>query len=109
MGFHFFPPKLLFSDHVFDQDCCNSRVYELLIKDIIHAAVEGFNGKLWTLYFSDLTLFVFEVSQEPSNRYPNFLNGHSKAWIYNIFLVLHVVDLYYAFTFLIFQLNQPFL
>ncbi|CAA3005562.1 kinesin KIN-7N [Olea europaea subsp. europaea] len=31
-------------DHVFDQDCCNSRVYELLIKDIIHAAVEGFNG-----------------------------------------------------------------
>ncbi|XP_059631167.1 kinesin-like protein KIN-7N [Cornus florida] len=31
-------------DHVFDQDCTNSRVYELLTKDIIHAAVEGFNG-----------------------------------------------------------------
>ncbi|KAL2454392.1 P-loop containing nucleoside triphosphate hydrolase superfamily protein [Abeliophyllum distichum] len=31
-------------DHVLDQDCCNSRVYELLIKDIIRAAVEGFNG-----------------------------------------------------------------
>lgn len=31
-------------DHVFDQSCANARVYELLIKDIIHAAVEGFNG-----------------------------------------------------------------
>ncbi|KAA8538272.1 hypothetical protein F0562_027905 [Nyssa sinensis] len=31
-------------DHVFDQDCTNARVYELLTKDIIHAAVEGFNG-----------------------------------------------------------------
>lgn len=51
MGFHFFPPKLLFSDHVFDQDCCNSRVYELLIKDIIHAAVEGFNGLVFFLSF----------------------------------------------------------
>lgn len=31
-------------DHVFNQECTNSRVYELLTKDIIHAAVEGFNG-----------------------------------------------------------------
>ncbi|BBG95132.1 P-loop containing nucleoside triphosphate hydrolases superfamily protein [Prunus dulcis] len=31
-------------DHVFDEGCTNSRVYELLTKDIIHAAVEGFNG-----------------------------------------------------------------
>ncbi|XP_073304837.1 kinesin-like protein KIN-7N [Primulina huaijiensis] len=31
-------------DHVFDQDCSNGTVYELLIKNIIHAAVEGFNG-----------------------------------------------------------------
>ncbi|CAK9143588.1 unnamed protein product [Ilex paraguariensis] len=31
-------------DHVFDQDCSNGRVYELLTKDIIRAAVEGFNG-----------------------------------------------------------------
>ncbi|KAM1289284.1 hypothetical protein ACFX15_016098 [Malus domestica] len=31
-------------DHVFDEDCTNSRVYELLTKDIIHAVVEGFNG-----------------------------------------------------------------
>ncbi|KAG8377453.1 hypothetical protein BUALT_Bualt08G0034600 [Buddleja alternifolia] len=31
-------------DHVFDQDCSNVRVYELLTRDIIHAAVEGFNG-----------------------------------------------------------------
>lgn len=31
-------------DHVFDEGCKNSRVYELLTKDIIHAAVEGFNG-----------------------------------------------------------------
>lgn len=31
-------------DHVFDESSTNSRVYELLTKDIIHAAVEGFNG-----------------------------------------------------------------
>ncbi|GMI89672.1 hypothetical protein like AT1G59540 [Hibiscus trionum] len=31
-------------DHVFDEDCSNSDVYELLTKDIIHAAVDGFNG-----------------------------------------------------------------
>ncbi|KAK6138866.1 hypothetical protein DH2020_027394 [Rehmannia glutinosa] len=31
-------------DHVFDQECSNARVYELLTKDIIGAAVEGFNG-----------------------------------------------------------------
>ncbi|CAL1361362.1 unnamed protein product [Linum trigynum] len=31
-------------DHVFDEACSNSRVYELLTKDIINAAVEGFNG-----------------------------------------------------------------
>ncbi|KAL9396472.1 hypothetical protein Peur_010725 [Populus x canadensis] len=31
-------------DHVFDESCTNSRVHELLIKDLIHAAVDGFNG-----------------------------------------------------------------
>ncbi|XVF64221.1 hypothetical protein PTKIN_Ptkin09bG0151100 [Pterospermum kingtungense] len=31
-------------DHVFDQSCSNSKVYELLAKNIIHAAVDGFNG-----------------------------------------------------------------
>ncbi|KAJ6685784.1 CENTROMERE PROTEIN E [Salix purpurea] len=31
-------------DHVFDESCTNSRVYELLTKDLIHAAVDGFNG-----------------------------------------------------------------
>ncbi|XP_057794295.1 kinesin-like protein KIN-7N [Salvia miltiorrhiza] len=31
-------------DHLFDQDCSNGTVYELLIKDIINAAIQGFNG-----------------------------------------------------------------
>ncbi|KAK6938551.1 Kinesin motor domain [Dillenia turbinata] len=31
-------------DHVFDQSCTNSRVYQLLVKNIIEAVVEGFNG-----------------------------------------------------------------
>ncbi|KAL1218214.1 Kinesin-like protein KIN-7N [Cardamine amara subsp. amara] len=31
-------------DHVFDESSTNASVYELLTKDIIHAAVEGFNG-----------------------------------------------------------------
>ncbi|XP_010544008.1 PREDICTED: kinesin-like protein KIN-7N [Tarenaya hassleriana] len=31
-------------DHVFDETCTNARVYELLTRDIIHAAVDGFNG-----------------------------------------------------------------
>ncbi|KAB5568849.1 hypothetical protein DKX38_002642 [Salix brachista] len=34
-------------DHVFDERCTNSRVYELLTKDLIHAAVEGFNGTVF--------------------------------------------------------------
>ncbi|CAN1274610.1 Kinesin-like protein KIN-7N [Linum perenne] len=34
-------------DHVFDHGSSNSRVYELLTKDIIHAAVEGFNGTVF--------------------------------------------------------------
>ncbi|TXG52562.1 hypothetical protein EZV62_021731 [Acer yangbiense] len=34
-------------DHVFDENCGNARVYELLTKDIIHAAVEGFNGTVF--------------------------------------------------------------
>ncbi|KAD4386139.1 hypothetical protein E3N88_26308 [Mikania micrantha] len=39
------PPALSYTfDHVFDQDCSNSSVYDLLTKDIIHAVVEGFNG-----------------------------------------------------------------
>ncbi|XP_038884549.1 kinesin-like protein KIN-7N [Benincasa hispida] len=31
-------------DHVLDESCTNGRVYELVVRDIIHAAVEGFNG-----------------------------------------------------------------
>ncbi|KAH9699118.1 kinesin-like protein KIN-7N [Citrus sinensis] len=34
-------------DHVFEETCSNARVYELLTKDIIHAAVEGFNGTVF--------------------------------------------------------------
>lgn len=34
------------ADHVFDEESTNARVYELLIKDIITAAVQGFNGNL---------------------------------------------------------------
>ncbi|WZZ27785.1 hypothetical protein YC2023_011186 [Brassica napus] len=32
-----------FADHVFDERSKNASVYELLTKDIIHAAVQGFN------------------------------------------------------------------
>ncbi|KAL0300110.1 UNVERIFIED_CONTAM: Kinesin-like protein KIN-7N [Sesamum angustifolium] len=39
-------------DHVFDQECSNARVYELLTKDIINAAVEGFNGGIQCFRFS---------------------------------------------------------
>ncbi|XP_042751917.1 kinesin-like protein KIN-7N isoform X3 [Lactuca sativa] len=39
------PPALSYAfDHVFDQNCSNSSVYDLLTKDIIHAVVDGFNG-----------------------------------------------------------------
>lgn len=36
--------RFLVTDHVFDQECSNSTVYEHLTKDVINAAVEGFNG-----------------------------------------------------------------
>ncbi|KAI4339809.1 hypothetical protein MLD38_024709 [Melastoma candidum] len=34
-------------DHVFDETCSSARVYDLLTKDIIHAAVSGFNGTVF--------------------------------------------------------------
>ncbi|KAJ6344833.1 hypothetical protein OIU76_006380 [Salix suchowensis] len=34
-------------DQVFDESCTNSRVYELLTKDLILAAVDGFNGTVF--------------------------------------------------------------
>ncbi|KAE8725761.1 hypothetical protein F3Y22_tig00008146pilonHSYRG00161 [Hibiscus syriacus] len=30
--------------HVFDETCSNAKVYDLLTKDVIHAALDGFNG-----------------------------------------------------------------
>jgi len=46
-----------FSDHVFDESSSNSSVYEILTKDIILAALNGFNGiqiqfKLFLFNFS---------------------------------------------------------
>ncbi|KAI3671591.1 hypothetical protein L1987_87330 [Smallanthus sonchifolius] len=39
------PPALSYTfDHVFDNDCSNATVYDLLTKDIIHAVIQGFNG-----------------------------------------------------------------
>ena len=38
-------------DHVFDESCSNAMVYDVLTKDIIRAALEGFNG---TYVFSPL-------------------------------------------------------
>ena len=36
--------RFSFSDHLFDQSSSNSSVYEVLTKDIILAALNGFNG-----------------------------------------------------------------
>lgn len=46
----------VFADHVFDETCSNARVYELLTKDIIHAAVEGFNGSSSFIFFGNWLL-----------------------------------------------------
>lgn len=46
---------LLFSDHVFDFDSTNSRVYDHLTKHVIRAAVDGFNGIL-VISLSKLTV-----------------------------------------------------
>lgn len=37
-------PFSFIADHIFDESSRNASVYDLLTKDIIHAAVEGFNG-----------------------------------------------------------------
>lgn len=54
-GYNFF--FVVVVDHVFDQECDNERVYDLLAKDIIRAAVDGFNGIFW--YF--LTYFFWVI------------------------------------------------
>lgn len=48
-----------FVDHVFDQECSNARIYELLTKDIISAAVDGFNGRTRCLILSPLSFVVW--------------------------------------------------
>lgn len=39
-------------DHVLDESCTNGSVYELVVRDIIHAAVEGFNGMVLSSFFN---------------------------------------------------------
>ncbi|KAK1406689.1 hypothetical protein QVD17_38297 [Tagetes erecta] len=42
------PPAAAYTfDHVLDQNCSNSTVYDLLTKDIIHAVLQGFNGTVF--------------------------------------------------------------
>lgn len=48
----------IFSDHIFDESSTNSSVYELLTKDIILAALNGFNGiqiQTIILYFGSIS------------------------------------------------------
>ncbi|XP_042005396.1 kinesin-like protein KIN-7N [Salvia splendens] len=87
-------------DHLFDQECSNGRVYRLLIKDIINAAMEGFNGtafaygqtssgKTFTMNGSEndpgiihrAVKDIFEKTEETSDR--EFLIRVSYMEIYN--------------------------
>lgn len=43
--------RLFVADHVFDQESSNATIYEHLTKDVINAAVEGFNGEILFLIF----------------------------------------------------------
>ncbi|RDX81147.1 Kinesin-like protein KIN-7O, partial [Mucuna pruriens] len=40
-------PKLLFADQIFSDNCATARVYEARTKDIVEAAVRGFNGTVF--------------------------------------------------------------
>ncbi|XP_042046839.1 kinesin-like protein KIN-7N [Salvia splendens] len=87
-------------DHLFDQECSNGTVYRLLIKDIINAAMEGFNGtafaygqtssgKTFTMNGSEndpgiihrAVRDIFEKTEETSDR--EFLIRVSYMEIYN--------------------------
>lgn len=64
IGYKFF--FVVVVDHVFDQECDNAWVYDLLAKDIIRAAVDGFNGIVWyflTYFFRVIIIFlpIYEV------------------------------------------------
>lgn len=60
----------MFVDHVFDQGSSNAMVYELLTKDIIHAAVQGFNGTFSPLSTSTI---IFVAPLFPSPSYVEFI------------------------------------
>ena len=54
--------SLFYVDRVFDQSCKNLTVYNVLTKSIIIAAVNGFNGKFFSILISFpsfLILFFF--------------------------------------------------
>ncbi|OWM80620.1 kinesin-like protein KIN-7N isoform X2 [Punica granatum] len=87
-------------DHVFDESCTNAAIYSLLTRDVIHAAVEGFNGtafaygqtssgKTFTMNGSDAdpgiihlaVRDVFDKIQKTSDR--EFLIRISYMEIYN--------------------------
>ncbi|KAJ0024467.1 hypothetical protein Pint_08614 [Pistacia integerrima] len=53
-------------DHVFDETCSNARVYDLLTKDIIHAAVQGFNGTVFA-YGQTSSGKTFTMNGSPTN------------------------------------------
>lgn len=64
--------SLMHPDHIFDQTCANATIYQHLIKDIISAAVDGFNGIVphqhlhFLIYFEEKRDF----GDDPSNCWP---------------------------------------
>ncbi|KAE8728289.1 Detected protein of confused Function [Hibiscus syriacus] len=53
-------------DYVFDETCSNGKVYELLTKDVIHAAVDGFNGTAFA-YGQTSSGKTFTMNGSPNN------------------------------------------
>ncbi|CDY27279.1 BnaC04g18590D [Brassica napus] len=69
-------------DHVFDEMSTNACVYELLTMDTIHAVVEGFNGKTFTMTGSETDPGIIRRSvRDISDR--EFLIRVSYMEIYN--------------------------
>lgn len=63
-------------DHVLDESCTNGSVYELVVRDIIHAAVEGFNGMLLSLFFISSLFLCYNVIEDSLVRKKVDLSNH---------------------------------
>lgn len=78
LDLNFFYYCVIYEDHVFDESCSNATVYDVLTKDIIRAALEGFNGMFsfsFSFFLNFFMVWLFVLHCRKSRLLLNSLVG----------------------------------